>query len=498
MDDIILRFVDITKVFPGVRALDHVSMQFNRGEVHAIVGENGAGKSTLIKILSGAYSPTEGQIEIMGKVYDHQSHYTPHESLELGISVIYQEFNLIPSLSVAENIFFGREISKRGFIDKKTMNNETRKLFLEMEVELDPNIEVKNLSIAYQQIVEIIKSLSRNAQIIVMDEPTAPLTNKEIKSLFTIVKKLKDKGITVIYVSHRLEEVFEICDRVSVMRDGMFITTRETSEINKTDLIGYMIGREISDNFPEHIEKQKEVILAISDMSTEKVKHISFDLHKGEILGFGGLVGSGRTETVRALFGADDSSGGEIYLDGKEIRISSPKEAIKYGIGLLPEDRKRQGLIIGLQMRVNVTFSILKSLSHYGMILGIKERKLCDELKDSLRIRTPTINQVVRNLSGGNQQKVVIAKWLATKCDILIFDEPTRGVDVGAKQEIYHLMRELTEKGKSIIMISSEMPELIGMSDRIVIMHEGRINAIIEREEFSQERILEIASRNGG
>ncbi|MGA2477497.1 MAG: sugar ABC transporter ATP-binding protein [Spirochaetia bacterium] len=494
MSDVILGFNNISKVFPGVRALDNVSLQFHKGEIHAIVGENGAGKSTLIKILAGAYQPTEGSIEVLGRKYTYHSHYTPHDSLAMGISVIYQEFNLIPFISVAENVFYGREKAAYGIINKRFMNTETRRLCDEMGVSLDPRTKVKDLSVAYQQIVEILKSLSRDAKILVMDEPTAPLTNKEISSLFDVVRRLKAKGVTILYVSHRLEEVFEICDRVSVMRDGKYIITRNTSDITKKELIGYMIGRELSSEFPVAAGMTDEVVLSAKDLTTDKIKDVSFELHKGEILGFGGLVGSGRTETARALFGADRRKHGEIAYFGRTARIGAPSDAIRLGVGLLPEDRKRHGLILGMQLKKNITYGILKRLSRFGLLAFAKEKTICTELKNSLNIKTPRITQIMRNLSGGNQQKVVLAKWLATKCDIFIFDEPTRGIDVGAKQEIYNLMRSLTKQGKSIIMISSEMPELIGMSDRIVVMHEGRVKGVLEHGDFTQERILEMAS----
>ena len=501
MEQAILSFNNITKIFPGVRALDDVTMEFREGEIHAIVGENGAGKSTLIKILAGAHHPSEGTIHVLGKSYSAHSHYTPHESLAMGISVIYQEFNLVPYLSVAENIFYGRETSRGGFIERKKMAEETLRLCKEMEIELDPRTKVKDLSVAYQQIVEIIKSLSRNARIVVMDEPTAPLTNKEIKSLFAIVRKMKAKGVTVLYISHRLEEVFEICDRVSVMRDGRYITTKEVGEVDIKALIGFMIGRELSQDYPDAAGKNSDVVLSVRGLTTDKIKDVSFDLHKGEILGLGGLVGSGRSETVRAIFGADRLDAGEIVISGTKCQIKSPADAIRHSIGLLPEDRKREGLIIGMQVKENITFGILRILSKFGLVSNSAQKQICMDLKDSLKIKTPKISQITRNLSGGNQQKVVLAKWLATKCEILVFDEPTRGIDVGTKQEIYSLMRDLTRQGKSIIMISSEMPELIGMSDRIVIMHEGRVNGVLSRESFSQEEILEIASGakvNGG
>lgn len=494
MAETILTFNHITKLFPGVCALDDVSMEFSKGEIHAIVGENGAGKSTLIKILAGAHAPTSGTLHVLGREFTASSHYTPVESMKLGISVIYQEFNLIPYLTVAENVFYGRELTAKGLLRKKYMEDETRKLCTAMGVDLDPSTQVKDLSVAYQQIVEIVKTLSWEAKIVVMDEPTAPLTNTEIGFLFSIVKKLKEKGVTILYISHRLEEVFEICDRVSVMRDGKYIATEETEHVSKADLIRLMIGRTLNETFRTESHRLSDVMLSVRNLTTDKLKDISFNVYHGEILGLGGLVGSGRTETARAIFGADPLIAGEIYLGSKKVSIRKPSDAIAHGLGLLPEDRKRHGVILGMQVKENISHSILRSLTRFGMLQNKRERELASGLKDSLRIKTPRISMKALNLSGGNQQKVVLAKWLATQSDVLLFDEPTRGIDVGAKQEIYSLMHNLTKEGKSIIMISSEMPELIGMSDRIVVMNEGRLGGILEKEEFSQERILQIAS----
>jgi ribose transport system ATP-binding protein len=492
LEDIILKLEGVTKVFPGVTALDNVSISFRRGEVHAIVGENGAGKSTLIKIISGAYTPTSGHMELNGVPVPH--HYTPHQAIAMGISVIYQEFNLVPALSVAENIFFGRELAQGGFLDKKTMNAEAARLFSEMGVEVDVRTPAKRLSVAYQQITEIVKAVSRNAAIMIMDEPTAPLTNRETEALFQVVRRLKARGMTIIYISHRLEEIFDLCDRVTVLRDGMHVRTCDVAETRRNDLIRQMIGRELTDTYPLRRSEPGEIVLCVEGFSSGKVQGVSFDLRKGEILGFGGLVGSGRTELMRALFGADRKLDGRITLRGTEARITSPRVAIQHGIGLLPEDRKAHGLVLGLAIRTNITFAILKTVSRFGLLSGPKEKALCDDISAKLRIKATSLGQATRDLSGGNQQKVVIAKWLATRCSILIFDEPTRGIDVGAKQEIYQLMRELAEGGASVIMVSSEMPELLGMSDRIVIMREGRVAGTLARQDFSQERVLEIAS----
>ncbi len=486
-----LKMKNITKVFPGVVALDKVSMAFEEGMVHAIVGENGAGKSTLIKILTGAHTPTEGSIDLFGETHDH---FTPHQAIEKGISAIYQELILVPYLTVAENIFYGREKTRGIFLKKSEMNQQTRELCRQMGVEIDPKARVKDLGVAYQQIVEIVKAVSQNAKILVMDEPSAPLTTHEIEAMFNVVRKLKQKGVTILYISHRLEEIFEICDYVSILRDGKYITTAKTTEISKKEIIAHMVGRELGETFPGGAGAKNEIVLKVSNLQTEKIKEVSFVLKKGEILGFGGLVGAGRTETAMALFGADPIDSGKVELFGKPVKISSPRDAIHKGIGLIPEDRKKYGLVLSMPVKDNISYCILDRISWVGWVNTGKEITIAEKLKKDLTIKTPTLKQTTKNLSGGNQQKVVLAKWLARNCDILIFDEPTRGIDVGAKQEIYNLMKELSEQGKSIIMISSEMPELIGMSDRIIIMHEGRISGELAKGEYSQSRILEIAS----
>lgn len=487
----ILRMKNISKVFPGVNALDDICLDFEEGEVHAIVGENGAGKSTLIKILTGAYTPSKGMIELYGEDY---SSFTPHEAIGKGISAIYQEFILVPYLTVAENIFFGKEKTKGFFLDKTEMNQMTHELCQEMGVEVNPRIQVKNLGVAYQQIVEIVKAVAQDAKILVMDEPSAPLTTKEIGALFNIVRKLKEKGVTILYISHRLEEVFEICDKISILRDGKHVVTKKINEITKKEIISHMVGRELGEDFPGGAGYTDEIVLEVQNITTKKIKDVSFKLRKGEILGIGGLVGAGRTETAMAIFGEDPIENGRILLNGKPLKVKSPRHAIANGIGLIPEDRKRHGLVLSMSVEENITYSILKQISKGLFVDTFESQRIAETHKESLKIITPNLKQRTRNLSGGNQQKVVIGKWLATKCDVLIFDEPTRGIDVGAKQEIYHLMNELTQNGKSIIMISSEMPELIGMSDRILVMHEGRVNGELRPEEYSQEKILEIAS----
>ncbi len=491
MDDVILRVKNICKYYPGVKALEDVSFEVRRGETHAICGENGAGKSTFIKILTGAIEPTAGTIEFEGKEY---SRLTPKQSMDLGISVIYQEFSLIPYLTVTENIFYGREIKKGLIRDMSAMEMQARELCKDMGVNIDVRKRVCDLGIAYQQIVEILKAVSRNAEFIIMDEPTAPLTVRETQVFFNIIKRLKEEHVTIIFISHRLEEVFEICDRVSVFCDGRYVVTKDVQEIDRRGLITYMVGRELSDDYPTPRREIGEDILKVRGLTNKNVKDISFHLRKGEILGFGGLVGAGRTELVRAIYGADPILSGEITFRGEAYRPRDPGAALQAGIGLIPEDRKRQGAVLSLPISENVVYSILKRIAPMGVIHSKDEKEYVDKYIGELNIKTPSPGQLVKNLSGGNQQKVVLAKAMATNCDILIFDEPTRGIDVGAKQEIYALMCQLAEAGKSIIMISSEMPELIGMSDRIYVMSNGEIAGELLSEDYSQIKILEIAS----
>ncbi|WP_019552823.1 sugar ABC transporter ATP-binding protein [Propionispira raffinosivorans] len=493
MEKPILKINHIAKYYPGVKALDDINFEIYEGDTHAICGENGAGKSTFIKILTGANTPTKGSIEFAGKKYDH---FTPHEAMELGISVIYQEFSLIPYLSVAENIFFGRELKKGIFRDMQKMNEVARKLCVEMGVDIDVEDRVCDLGVAYQQIVEIMKAVSRKAKLLIMDEPTAPLTINETNIFFGIVKKLQKDGVTIIFISHRLEEVFELCQRVTVFCDGKYITTKTVKEIDKKQLISFMVGRALADDYPKPNSNCGEVILKVEDLTNYRVKNISFDLHRGEILGFGGLVGAGRTELARVLFGADVYESGNMLLRGKAYKPHLPGDALSSGIGLIPEDRKNQGVILGLSIKDNIVYSVLDRCCQkmFSYIQPEKERAYVDKYIHELNIKTPGVDQLVRNLSGGNQQKVVLGKMLSTECDILIFDEPTRGIDVGAKYEIYQLMCKIVDQGKSIIMISSDMPELIGMSDRIIVMCAGNIAGELDKKEFSQEKILELAS----
>lgn len=491
MDDIILKVKNICKYYPGVKALNDVTFDVKRGEIHAICGENGAGKSTFIKILTGANEPTSGTVEFKGKEYEK---LTPRQSMDLGISVIYQEFSLIPYLSVAENIFYGREIKKGIIRDIAAMEKQARELCQEMGVDIDVKKRVCDLGIAYQQIVEILKAVSKRSEFIIMDEPTAPLTVRETEVFFKIIKKLKEEHVTVIFISHRLEEVFEICDRVSVFCDGRYVVTKNVKDITKKELIAYMVGRELSDDYPIPNRKIGETILKVEHLTNKRVNDVSFELKRGEILGFGGLVGAGRTELARAIYGADPIQSGNITFMGKSYTPKTPKQGLEAGIGLIPEDRKAQGCVLTQSIRENIVYSILKKISRMSVIQKKAEEGYVSKYIKEMNVKTPSPEQLVKNLSGGNQQKVVLAKAMATECEVLIFDEPTRGIDVGAKQEIYGLMCRLAEEGKSIIMISSEMPELLGMSDRIIVMSNGQKAGELSRGEYSQTHILEMAS----
>ncbi|MEA5003144.1 MAG: sugar ABC transporter ATP-binding protein [Christensenella sp.] len=494
MQDNILEMKGITKLYPGVVALEDVNFTLKKGEVHALIGENGAGKSTLIKILAGAVKRDGGQVIFNGQEYKN---YTPHEAMDMGISVIYQEFNLVPMMSIEENLFFGKEIKKGIFSDKAEMVKRAKEIFKQLSMDVDPATPVKDLTVAYQQLTEIAKAILNKAKIIVMDEPSATLTNRELKALFELIRRLKAEGTAIIYISHRLEEIFEIADTVTVFRDGQYIDTKPVSEMNKEMLIRMMVGRELTGTYPCNHTVYDDVVMEVKDLYNEHVKGASFSLKKGEILGITGLVGAGRTELVRMIFGADNYLG-DIYVKGKKAKIKSPTDAIRYGISLLPEDRKSQGLLLNMGIDFNLSMIVLKSLTKNGFISSDEEQKIVEEYIRMISIKTPSGKQLVRNLSGGNQQKVVLAKWMATKSDIIIIDEPTRGIDVGAKSEIYELMDRLAGQGKSIIMISSGLPELIGMSDRAIVMHEGEIVGEVSRKELNQEKLLTMASSKKG
>ena len=491
-DNFILETSNISKSFPGVKALKNVGFNLRKGEVHALIGENGAGKSTFIKILTGAHQPDSGEIVLDGSPV---SNLNPHSAMEGGISAIYQEFNLVPYLSVAENMFFGREYTKSCFLDMDRMNKEAAKIFESMGADIDPRTRVSDLSVAYKQLVEIGKAVSQNSRILIFDEPTAALTNNETENLFKLIKKLQSEGVSIIYISHRLEELQIIADRITVFRDGEYIDTVNIEDTDRQGLISLMVGRDLGVDFPRPAKAGDEKILEVKNLSTDGfLKDVNFTLRKGEILGFGGLVGAGRTEVARALFGLDRISGGEIVMNGRKVDNRTPGEAIANGIGLIPEDRKDQGVLLNLSIRENIGYTFIDQITDWIFVNRKKEKKLVEDFRQKLRIKCSSAEQRVSNLSGGNQQKVVLAKWLAGDCDVLIFDEPTRGIDVGAKQEIYTLIKELAESGKGIIFISSEMPELIGMSERIIVMHEGVIEGELSAEQVSQEKILDLAS----
>ncbi len=490
-DDLVLQLEGISKQFPGVKALDDVHFDLRRGEVHMLVGENGAGKSTLIKILAGAYRHDAGRIVISGQRADIQN---PAQALALGVSVIYQEFNLVPFLSVAQNIFLGREPRHPkvpGLIDHARMNAESQALLDSLGVDIDPCTTVHSLGVAQQQMVEVAKALSVKAQIVVMDEPTSALTTREIEQLFAAIRRLTARGVSVIYISHRLEEVFQIGDRVTVLRDGKWITTMPVRDATMEAIIQAMVGRTIERMFPRDFAAEKgEIALAVRSLHRHGVLHdINLTVRCGEVVGLAGLVGAGRTELARVIFGADLYDAGQVTIFGRTVR-GSPAGCVSIGVGFLPEDRKREGLALILPMRENVVMASLRRLFPSGIIQRAKERRVVTDFVKSLDIATPSIHRMTKFLSGGTQQKVVLAKWLCTQSRFLIFDEPTRGIDVGAKAEIHQLMNELVKQGAAILMISSELPEILNMSDRIYVMHEGRIAKELSREEANQEAIL--------
>lgn len=485
-----LTLKNITKTYPGVTALNNVSIEFQQGEIHAILGENGAGKSTMIKIIAGAINPDPGgEIIFDEKVYTQM---TPALSAENGVAVIYQDINLVTPMTVAENIFMGKKLGK--VYSKRRLNKMAQELFDEYGFQLDPAMRVERLSPANQQMVEIARAISNNAKIMIMDEPTAPLAAAEVALLFKIIAKLKAKGVTIIYISHRMDEVFQITERISVLRDGCYVTTINTNDTDRQQLVNLMVGRELNESFPSRKSPVGDVILEAKGLTGNSVENISFQLRKGEILGFAGLVGSGRSETMELICGAKKMDAGELFLKGEKVNITSPASAIEHGIGLIPEDRKEQGAILFNTVKFNISLSSMHKITKFGFINGRKNAELAEKYRADLRIKVPHINQMVVNLSGGNQQKVVLAKTLAVDPDVIIFDEPTKGIDVGAKQEIYNLMNELVANGKAIIMVSSDMEEILGMSDRIIVLYEGLLSGEIQREEFSQERVLQLAS----
>ncbi|MEE0420217.1 MAG: sugar ABC transporter ATP-binding protein [Lachnospiraceae bacterium] len=485
--DTILKLNHISKLYPGVVALDNMNMEFREGEVHAIVGENGAGKSTMIKTISGAIEPSQGTIEICGETFEK---LTPKLSRQKGVAVIYQEFTLVPVLSAAENIFMGEYMLKGMVLDRKSMEAKASELFERLHVKIDPKAKVADLTTGFQQIVEIAKAISKDAKILIMDEPSAPLTIAEVEAMYEIVDRLKAEGVTILYISHRMEEIFRLSDRVTVIRDGKYITTVNTEETSKQELIKLMVGRELNESYPVREKPPTETLMKLNRVCGNGVKDISFDIKRGEILGLGGLVGAGRTELAQLLFGSEKITSGEIVYKGKPLHAKNCRQAIEAGIAMIPEDRKRHGVVLDMSIRENTTMPCLRRISNHSVIKPKREVEVTEKYEKSLRIKTPTMEQLVKNLSGGNQQKVVLAKWLAMDPEVIIFDEPTRGIDVGAKQEIYDIMNDLANQGKAIVMISSDMEELIGMSDRVVVLCKGRMAGSLSREEISQESIL--------
>ena len=504
----LLRLEGIGKSFPGVKALDNVHLDVRRGEVHALLGENGAGKSTLMKILSGAYTRDSGEIYWEGRPIEIRN---PKEAQDLGIGIIYQEFNLIPQLSIAENVWIGREplsTPSLRLIDWPEMYRCTEELLKDLHLDLDPRQPVAGLGVAQQQMVEIAKALSLNTKLLIMDEPTSALTEREVEHLFAVIRRLKGRGVGIVFISHHLDEVKKICDRGTILRDGAYVQTLDLAGVSEDHIIRLMVGRTLDQQFPKVPSRRGQEALRVEGLRRRGTLHdttvegmqtkgglsdISFSVYTGEILGIAGLVGAGRTELMRCVFGADPIDSGKVWVFGREHRIKSPQHAIEAGIGLLPEDRKQQGLVLKLSVRENIALASLKQLVARLLLRLKDEAKQADQYVQSLRIRTPGTYQQVQFLSGGNQQKVVLAKWLASRSKILIFDEPTRGIDVGAKVEVYNLMNSLVEQGVAVVMVSSEMPELLGMSDRILVMHKGRITAELARDEATQEKVLTAA-----
>lgn len=490
----LLEFKNITKVFPGVKALDNVSFEVARGEVHGLVGENGAGKSTLMKILCGVYKADGGEVIFENEKMEN---ITPTSSQELGISIIFQEFNLLSTLSIAENIYANRLADgKKKFINWQKINKKAEDILKSLGYTLDVKKEIETLSVAESQMVEIAKALSFNSKIILMDEPSATLTSKELETLFSVIDNLRKKGITVIYISHKLDEIFQLCDTTTVMRDGKVIDSKPTKEYTRDEIIHKMVGREVENEFPprSQIELGEEAFrVEHLNLKKKNVKDISFSVQKGEILGFVGLVGSGRTEIARALFGADKRISGDIYVNGKKINMRSPKDAKKNKIALLTEDRRNEGLFLNYPIKKNISSTNIKSIANGAFLSKKQEEEVAEKYIKEINIKCSSLDQKAMNLSGGNQQKVVVAKWLFAEPDILIMDEPTRGIDVGAKYEIYVLMNKLSEMGKSIIFISSELQEVISVSDRLLVIHQGRINGEFRRGDTDVDKIMKCA-----
>ena len=487
----ILTLKNITKEFPGVKALDDVTINIERGTIHGLVGENGAGKSTLIKVLAGIYQPNKGEIILDGKPCRFNS---PIEARRAGISVVHQEIKLAEPLSVAENMFLGNVQLKNGLVDWKGMRRRAREIVEDLGMDIDINAQVSSLTVAKKQIVEIMHAINNNSRILIMDEPSAVLTDRELEVMFRIVKQLRDKGITIIYISHRLDEIFGLCSNVSVLRDGRHIDTIPVASVDRQGLINMMVGREMGQEYPKEVGNVGGTILEVKNLSRGILQDISFEVKSGEVFGISGLVGAGRTELARAILGIDKPESGEVYVRGKKVHYRTFADAIRDGLGLIPEDRKLQGLVQIMSVKRNTTLVNMKRVLRAGVISSSLEEKLSKEYADKLHVVTPSMETEVQYLSGGNQQKVVIAKWLFQNSEILFLDEPTRGIDVGAKAEIYRLINQMAKEGKTIIMISSEMPELLGMCDRIMVMHEGHKMGELNAAEATQAKIMALCS----
>ncbi len=494
MSETIVSMEHISKSFPGVKALDDVRFDLRSGEVMALLGENGAGKSTLMKILSGVYTRDGGSMEIFGKEYGDLN---PKLAQEVGVAIIHQELNMCKHLSVAENMYLGREKTRGVMLSNSEMEAEAKAILDELNIGLEPQQIVGDLPVSKQQMVEIAKALSTNARILIMDEPTSALTAREIEDLFRIIKDLKAKGCGIVYISHRLEELQHIVDRVTIMRDGQYITSMNFQDVTMDEMIAHMVGREIKEKFPRvSCEKGKKVLEVKHLNAGPMVRDVSFDLYEGEIVGFAGLMGAGRTETTRAIFGVDPKTGGEIILDGREVKIYKPEDAIKAGIVLAPEDRKKDGLCTKLSIRHNIALPNLDLIcSKLGVVSSAKEQEMCSRVVKDLKVKTPNVEVSAGNLSGGNQQKIVVGKWLARDSRVVIFDEPTRGIDVAAKVEIYNLMNDLKKQGIAVMFVSSEMPEVMGIADRIIVMCDGRITGELSAQEATQNQILTYATQ---
>lgn len=494
MNDIIVSMHDICKSFPGVKALDHVDFELRSGEVMALLGENGAGKSTLMKVLSGVYTRDSGDMEIQGKAYGN---LTPKQAQAAGVAIIHQELNMCRHLTVAENMFLGREKVHGVVLSQRQMEAEAAEVLGRLKIDISPRTVVGDLPISKQQMVEIAKALSMDARILIMDEPTSALTAREIEDLFRIIRDLRASDHGIVYISHRLEELQHIVDRVTIMRDGQYIATMNFADTSIDQIITYMVGREIKEKFPRVTCEKGKKIFEVKNLNAGRmVRNVSFSLYEGEIVGFAGLMGAGRTETTRAIFGIDPKQSGQIFLDGKEIVIHSPMDAIRQGVVLAPEDRKKDGLCTKLSIRHNIALPNLDLLcNRLGVVSHSKENAMCDRAVKNLQIKTPSVDVDAANLSGGNQQKVVVGKWLARDSRVVIFDEPTRGIDVAAKVEIYHLMNQLKQQGIAVMFVSSELPEVLGIADRVIVMCDGQITGEVMARETTQNEILTLATR---